>query len=41
MHNANLMKEPSNFMTLAGAHPNMVGAHALRTMKGPNRLALK
>lgn len=39
--NANLTKELGNFMTLAGAHPNMVGAHGLRTMKDPNRLALK
>ena len=39
--NANLTKEPGNFMALAGAHPNMVGAHGLRTMKDPNRLAQK
>lgn len=31
------MKEPDNFMTLVEAHPNMVGAHGMRTMKHPNR----
>jgi hypothetical protein len=36
-----LIKEPSNFMTLVEAHPNMVGAHVMRTMKAPNRYSLK
>jgi hypothetical protein len=36
MHNANIIQEPNNFMTLVEALPNMVGAHGPRTMKPPN-----
>lgn len=41
MQNANLIKELDNFMTPAGARPNMAGALGMRKMKVPNRLALR